>query len=130
MKILLIISIFIFSLVFTEISFAESSASVNIENSVSSNNEDVDSHTKIKVETNGNVTEYESDEPNQKIEVNAVNDKSEIKIDDQIISESASQEGKKDFTPTPSLTTESDEDDGSNIIVSFFKKIFSFLDFL
>lgn len=111
--------------------FAESSASVTVENKVSSSNENTKSNTEIRVETNGNVTEYSSDEPNQKIEVKAVEGESEIKIDEEVVTVSPTPEA----TTTPEESNDDTQDeikkeDDSNIVVTFFKKIFSFLGFL
>ena len=119
--------------------FAESSASVKINNNINStstSNSKIESKTDVRVETNGNVTQYSSDEPNQKIEVKSVNGESSIKIDGEEISESK-DETKTTITPTPTTPSEPEEDENLNTEnvftefinkpLDFIKKFFSFL---
>lgn len=85
--------------------FAESSVSsvvenhVNASNSNSGSSSNVTSHTSITTETNGKVTHYESDQPNQKVEVKAVNGESTIKVDGEAVTGSPT---KEDISKEPS----------------------------
>jgi len=66
--------------------YAQSSANIKVENSVeSSSQNETNVKTDIRVETNGNVTTYSSDKP-ENIEINAVNGQSEIKVNGQVLS--------------------------------------------
>lgn len=79
--------------------FAESKATVKVNNNVSrSSTSNVDSHTNITVETNGQTTTYSSDKP-ENVEVQSVNGVSEIKINGQVVSQSPTQ---TNISKTPS----------------------------
>jgi len=133
--------IVLFFIIITSNAYAESSASVEINNNIystSTSNSNIENKTNIRVETNGNVTEYSSDEPNQKIEVKSVNGESSIKVDGEEVTESEN-ETKITATPTPTRTapngeTANEELNTENAIIKFInkpldfiKKFFSFL---
>ena len=71
-----------------------SSASVNVEqnvNSSSTSNSSVNSYTNIRVETDGKVTNYSTNEPG-KVEVKSENGETEIKVNGQIVTPSIAKE--------------------------------------
>jgi Flp pilus assembly protein TadG len=97
--------------------FAESRATVNIKNNVNSDSSStVNSTTKIRVDVNGKVTEYSSDKP-ENIEVKAVNDTSEIKVNGQVVTGSPSstsnvtpsEKPTEEPTPTKAQTDENED---------------------
>lgn len=113
--------------------FAESSATVRVDNNIeSSSNSTVKSTTNIRVETNGKVTTYSSDKA-EDVEVKSVNGESEIKVNGKAVY--VTQTPSKDPSATPSPTPvfdendeESNENDSKNIIDLFedlLKKVFS-----
>ncbi|MEK9176289.1 MAG: hypothetical protein AAB520_02480 [Patescibacteria group bacterium] len=134
--------------VFATPSYGASSANVNVENNVSSNSNSssqVSSHTNITVETDGNVTHYESDEGG-KIEVKAENGKSEIKVNGVTVSGSPTKSNSPTgITQTPQPTNEDEVNEDEQKInenefteriieqlkrpIEIIKKIFSFLPF-
>jgi len=132
------ISLLLFSLpfIFASSAYAESRASVKINNNVSSNSEStVNSTTNIRIETNGKVTEYHSDKA-ENVEINAVNDTSEIKVNGQVVSQSptsASTSPTQKPTETPQPTDkdekekeiEEQKENLLDIINNFIEKIFS-----
>lgn len=89
--------------------FAESSATVRVDNNIeSSSNSTVKSTTNIRVETNGKVTTYSSDKA-EDVEVKSVNGQSEIKVNGQVIDVTASPTKKPTAKPI-----NADEDDDEN----------------
>lgn len=113
--------------------FAESSATVRVDNNIeSSSNSTVKSTTNIRVETNGKVTTYSSDKADD-VEVKSVNGESEIKVNGQVVD--VTPVPSKDPSAIPSPTPvfdendeESNENDSKNIIDLFedlLKKVFS-----
>lgn len=123
--------------VFASPTLAASSASVNVENNVSTNSNSssqTTTHTDITVETDGNVSHYESSEPG-KIEVKSENGTSEIKVNGEIVSGSphsptSEPTNKPSHSPTP---TPNDNDNSEKQgILGFFQdvvnKIFSLFD--
>src|SRR3989344_5189623 len=92
----------------TQTTFAESSANVKINNNVSgSSTSNVQSHTNISVETNGQTTTYSSDKP-ENIEVKSVNGVSEIRVNGELVSQSPTQTATK--TPTQTDEPEDEEE--------------------
>lgn len=95
--------------------YATSSASVEIHNNVNSSstsNSNVSSKTNITVETNGQVTHYESDKPGS-VSVKSVNGESEIKVDGQTVTntpQNTSATPTKDISQTPSPTPKLNEE--------------------
>lgn len=90
--------------------FAESSANVRVNNNVSgSSTSNVQSHTNISVETNGQTTAYTSNKP-ENIEVKSVNGVSEIRINGELISQSPTQTATKTPTPTDEQDKENEEE--------------------
>ena len=140
MKNLISIIILITFLFITPQVFAESSASVEVNNNINSSStsqSSIDSHTDITVEVDGEVTTYSSDEPNQKIEVKASDGQSSIKVDGVEKSDSSNSEeinsptptDKLSPTPTPSPTSSSIKE----MLIEkfdFIEKFVSFLDSL
>lgn len=110
------------------------SSTVEINNQVNISNSNESSQTDIKVETNGEVIEYHSDEPNQKIEVKASNNDSSIIIDGELITETKSNEEITN-SPTPlkfeDKNTEEDQENVFNFLndkLNMIKNFFFFLD--
>lgn len=102
---LIVLAIF---LVFLPISkaLAESSASVNINNNINSsstNNSEFKSRTEITVETDGEVTHYESDQPGN-VTVKSINGKSEITVDDEKVTPNPTKTSEEKQTPAPTIT--------------------------
>lgn len=113
-------------LLFAPQAFAESTARVKVNNNVSgSSTSTVKSETNIRVETNGEVTTYSSDKP-ENIEVNSVNG--------QTVSSPAKPTSEPSATPTATSVPHQDEENDSdqknifNILGEIFKKIFSVFD--
>ncbi|MBI4098282.1 MAG: hypothetical protein HY426_04570 [Candidatus Levybacteria bacterium] len=111
----------------TSLAFAESKASVKLNNNVSgSSTSQINSETNIRVETNGEVATYSSKEPGN-VEVNSVNGKSEIKVNGVLVSSSPNEPTSE---PTASPTAKPTQEPGNkNILEVFeeiFKKLFSF----
>lgn len=114
--------------------YAESSASVKIKNDVSStSNSQVSSSTNIRIETNGDVTTYSSDKP-EDIEIKSENGKSVIKVNGVVVSASPTDgQTSPTSTPVPDPTDEEeDENEGENknifeVFQDLFKKVFSLL---
>lgn len=125
-------------LIFVAKAHAESRAEVNISNHVSSNTNTTTSvKNNIRIETNGHVTEYSSDKA-EDIEIKAVNDKSEIKVNGESVNQTPS--GGISATPTNKPTEEPNEikDDKNELkekqnefveaVQEFIEKIFSIFD--
>ena len=123
--------VLILFLIFAQTAYAESSASVKINNNVSSNSQSESSiKTDIRVETNGHVTTYSSEEA-EDIEIKAENDQSVIKVNGKTVS-GGSPTGTA--TPTAQPTdepednkTEEDNENIFDIIEDIFNKVFSLL---
>ena|SRR3989344_3741458 len=111
-------------LIITSPAFAESSATVKINNSISgSSTSIINSETNIRVETNGHVTSYSSNEPGN-IEVNSINGKSELKINGVIVSQAPTQiqtSPTKNATPSP---THDEKDSSDKNIFEVFENLF------
>ncbi len=120
--------------------YAESSATVKINNNVNSSsnsNTSVTSKTNITVETDGEVTSYSSDKPGN-IEVKSVNGKSEIKVNGEVVKgESTTSEtdiskiptATSSVSPSPTMDQEEKEKEIKNVlekIEDLVKKLFSF----
>lgn len=137
MKIILIIFILLTFIIIPR-AFAQSSASVEVNNNINSDStsqSSVNSHTDITVEVDGEVTKYSSDEPNQKIEVKASDGQSSIKVDGVEKSDSSNTEISKTPTPTDKLapTPTPAPDSIKEVILekfNFIEKFVSFLDSL
>lgn len=81
------------SLIFTPNVYAKSSATVKVNNDVSSSsNTNSTIKTDIRIETNGNVTTYSSDKPGN-IEIRSVDGTSQIKVNSKVVN---SEEPSKD----------------------------------
>ncbi len=124
-----IIPLFLFFLVATP-AYAES-ANVNITNSVNTTgtNSTLNSKTTthIKVETNGKVTEYNSDKPGN-IEVNSINGESSIKVNGETVSGNPTAEPNDDQTPTTTKSPspkpdQSNDKEKQNAIEEFIETI-------
>lgn len=121
--------------IFVQKANAEASAKVNINNNVSSNTNTTTSvKNNIKIETNGHITEYSSDRA-ENIEIKTDNDKSEIKINGQVVSQSPS--GGASATPTNKPSNESEKKNNEKVseksnlveaVQEFIAKIFSIFD--
>lgn len=127
------ISLLLFSLpfIFVSSAYAESKASVKINNIVNTNsNSNVTSNTNIRIETNGKVTEYSSDKPGS-VEINAVDDNHEIKVNGETVSQNPTNQTSGTPTPKPSEKpepTEEVEEQKENLldaINDFIGKIFA-----
>lgn len=94
---------------FVQSALAESTATVKVNNNVNSSstsNSEVKSHTEITVETNGEVTRYESDEPGS-VSVKSINGQSEIKVNGETVSgtpQNISATPTRNLSQTPSPT--------------------------
>ena len=137
MKLLIITLIFAFTFLYSKNIALANSSSVKINNQVNVLDTNNSSQTDIRIETNGEVLEYHSDEPNQKIEVKATNSDSSINIDGTLISESASKEAKAQ--KSDSVKNENNEEvisQSENFTeyltekFNFLEKLFSFLGLL
>lgn len=135
MRKLLLLSTLI-PLIIAPSAFATSSASVEIHNNVnanSSSNSQVTSHTNVTVETNGNVTHYESDKPNENVQVQAVNGETTVKVNGSAITTFPSKEPVATITAkpmervTPVISPETKFKQIFEQKLNFFKKFFSFL---
>ncbi|KKQ75425.1 MAG: hypothetical protein US96_C0011G0023 [Candidatus Woesebacteria bacterium GW2011_GWB1_38_5b] len=112
--------------------YAESSSSVTVNNSVNaSNNNSGDNNaevsTDIRIETNGKVTEYSSDKP-ENVEINVKNGVSEIKVDGQIVEDDSATSSP---TPASEPKNKIEESQHSRSMLDFigdiFKSVFSLL---
>lgn len=101
------------------------SASVNINNSVNTsgtNTNTTKSETHIKVETNGKVTEYNSNEPGS-VEVKSINGESTIKVNGQTVSGTPTEEDVPTATASPTAKPTSTPDDNEKEELSVIKKV-------
>ena len=117
--------------VLIQTALAQSSANVNINNSFSSSSQsETNVKTDIKVETNGHVTTYSSDKP-ENIEVKSEDGKSEIKVDGRIVSDDSALSSTPSVSPTEKLGNETDNKNGGknffDVIEDFLNKVFSLL---
>lgn len=105
--------IFLF-LISASITYA-STAKVDIENRANINSNSTSSNksnfnTDIRVETNGKVTEYHSNEPG-KIEVKSENGVAEIKKDGQVVQGTSTQDSNPQASSSPNPTEPDDDDE-------------------
>lgn len=132
------ISILLLSL--TPSAYAATSANVEINNNVSSNsNSQTNSYTNITVETNGQVTRYESDKPGN-VEVKSTNGESSIKVNGEEVNPNITNKPSSSASPTGVINDDQRKNHKKNIEVKkeffinmlrvklmFLRQFFSFL---
>jgi hypothetical protein len=113
-KIIVFLSVFVFTLFLTHISFADTtgnaSSTVNIVNNVNSTNStnstsQTSGHTSIRIETNGNVKTYESDTPGS-VHLQSDDGTSTVDIDNNTGSSNSNSENKTSVSNNINVKTD------------------------